>query len=196
MINLILRSHLSPGDVVALTAAVRNLHRAQPGRFVTDVRTSARELWEHNPHITPLDEADPSVRTIDCHYPLINRSNAAPYHFLHGYAQHLEEQLGVRIPLTEFRGDIHLSAEERGWMSRVEELGFRGRFWVVTAGGKYDFTAKWWNPAGYQAVVDHFRGKIQFVQCGEAWSASAAKPYTPKIPSGDEMMIAATDNVM
>ena len=35
------------------------------------------------------------------------------------------------------------------------------------AGGKYDFTAKWWNPSWYQAVVDHFRGRIQFVQCGE-----------------------------
>jgi len=35
------------------------------------------------------------------------------------------------------------------------------------AGGKYDFTAKWWNPAAYQQVVDHFRGRIQFVQCGE-----------------------------
>ena len=36
------------------------------------------------------------------------------------------------------------------------------------AGGKNDFTAKWWNPASYQAVVNYFRGKIQFVQCGEA----------------------------
>lgn len=38
----------------------------------------------------------------------------------------------------------------------------------IVAGGKYDFTAKWWNPACYQQVVDHFRGKIAFVQCGEA----------------------------
>ena len=37
----------------------------------------------------------------------------------------------------------------------------------MVAGGKYDFTAKWWNPAAYQAVVDHFRDRVQFVQCGE-----------------------------
>ena len=36
------------------------------------------------------------------------------------------------------------------------------------AGGKYDFTAKWWDPASFQAVVDHFRDRITFVQCGEA----------------------------
>ena len=35
------------------------------------------------------------------------------------------------------------------------------------AGGKYDYTAKWWNPTYYQQVVDHFKGKIVFVQCGE-----------------------------
>ena len=53
-------------------------------------------------------------------------------------------------------------------MSQVEETGYRGRFWVIMAGGKYDFTAKWWDPARYQQVVDHFRGKLLFVQCGEA----------------------------
>ena len=36
------------------------------------------------------------------------------------------------------------------------------------AAGKYDFTAKWWDPARFQEVVDHFAGRIQFVQCGEA----------------------------
>jgi len=80
----------------------------------------------------------------------------------------LEQKLGVRIPATEFKGDIHLAPQEKRWMSQVEELGFRGRFWIMMAGGKFDFTAKWWNPAWYQRVVDHFRGRIQFVQCGEA----------------------------
>lgn len=102
------------------------------------------------------------------HYPLIHQSNTAPYHFIHSYVQHLEQLLGLRIPVTEFKGDIHLSAEEKGWMSQVEETGFQGRFWIMMAGGKFDFTAKWWNPAHYQEVVDHFRGRIQFVQCGEA----------------------------
>ncbi|HEX3655324.1 MAG TPA: glycosyltransferase family 9 protein [Pirellulales bacterium] len=165
--KLILKSHLSPGDIVMLTAAVRELHTAYPGQFVTDVRTTAPELWEHNPFVTPLDSAEPGVEVIDLHYPLIDRSNQAPYHFIHGYVQHLENCLDVRLPLTAFKGDIHLSNDEKRWMSQVEELGFRGRFWILMAGGKYDFTAKWWNPANYQAVVDHFRGRIQFVQCGD-----------------------------
>ncbi|MDB5342080.1 MAG: ADP-heptose:LPS heptosyltransferase-like protein [Schlesneria sp.] len=166
--RLFLKCHLSPGDIVMLTAAVRDLHRAHPGKFVTAIETVARELWDHNPHISAFDAATASVRTIEMHYPLINQSNSAPYHFIHGFAQYLEQQLDIRIPLTEFRGDIHLAAIEKSWMSQVEETGFRGPFWIMMAGGKFDFTAKWWNPSFYQEVVDHFRGRIQFVQCGEA----------------------------
>jgi len=40
------------------------------------------------------------------------------------------------------------------------------RFWIVDAGGKKDFTTKHWDPARYQEVVDHFAGRILFVQCG------------------------------
>lgn len=166
--RLLLKCHLSPGDIVMLTAAIRDLHKAHPGKFVTAVETTAPELWEHNPYISKVDSATESVRTIDMHYPLINQSNTAPYHFIHGFAQYLEQQLNLRIPLSDFRGDLHLAPIEKTWMSQVEETGFRGPFWIMMAGGKFDFTAKWWNPAFFQQVVDHFRGRIQFVQCGEA----------------------------
>ena len=85
MRKLILRNFLSPGDIVMLTAAVRDLHAAHPGAFATDVRTSASALWENNPYLTPLGEGAPGVRTLDMHYPLIHRSNTSPYHFLHGF---------------------------------------------------------------------------------------------------------------
>src|SRR5689334_11517782 len=112
MRNLILRSFQSPGDVLMMTAAVRDLHAAHPGQFLTDVRTSADELWLHNPHRTPMKEGQSGVQTLDMHYPLIHQSNQRPYHFLHGYVHYLEEQLKVRIPVTRFQGDIHLTAEE------------------------------------------------------------------------------------
>ena len=168
--DLILTCELSPGDILMMTAAVRDLHLAHPGRFRTDVRTSAGAIWENNPYITPLDASDPSVRTIAMRYDLIHQSNQGAYHFIHGYVRHLEDELGVRIPLTKFQGDIHLSDQEKAWMNQVQEepIGWRGDFWIIVAGGKYDFTAKWWDPARYQQVVDHFRGRIQFVQCGEA----------------------------
>jgi ADP-heptose:LPS heptosyltransferase/SAM-dependent methyltransferase len=166
MRRLILRSFQSPGDVLMLTAAVRDLHAAAPGRFATDVRTACPALWENNPHLTPLREGEPGVELLDMHYPLVHQSNQRPYHFLHGYAQYLEDRLGLRVPVTRFKADVHLSARER--QDGPPAAGLPERFWVVVAGGKYDFTAKWWDPASFQKVVDHFRGRLAFVQAGEA----------------------------
>jgi hypothetical protein len=168
--KLILTCSLCPGDIVMLTAAVRDLHLAHPGKFLTDVRTTAGHLWENNPYVTPLADDDPEAEVVPMRYDLIHQSNEGAYHFIHGYARHLEDVLGVRVPVTRFCGDIHLSDEEKGWMSQVEEepIGWRGEFWILMAGGKYDYTAKWWDPGRYQQVVDHFAGRIRFVQCGEA----------------------------
>ena len=104
---------------------------------------------------------DVDVRLIDCHYPLIQQSNQAPYHFLQGYVAHLNELLDLEIGLTRYRGDIHVSPKEKSWMSQVHEaIGRDTPFWIIVAGGKFDYTIKWWEPRRYQKVVDHFAGKI------------------------------------
>lgn len=166
--KLVLRSFLSAGDIVMMTAAVRDLHRCYPRRFKTDVRTSCPDLWLNNPFITPSEESNPAVEVINCSYPLINQCDAKPYHCLHGYIDFLNKRLGLSIKPTAFHGDIHLSELEKSWYSQVHELTRKSiPFWVVVAGGKYDVTVKWWDTRRFQAVIDHFRGKIQFVQVGE-----------------------------
>jgi ADP-heptose:LPS heptosyltransferase len=164
----IFENWLSPGDVVMLTAAIRDLHRAYPGRFLTDVRTSCPALWEHNPHLTALQKERRDVRSMVCHYPLIHRCNAAPYHFIHGFIEYLNDELGLRIRPTEFRGDIYLSDEEKARPGPVEQaLGEPAPYWIVAAGGKYDYTIKWWHRRRWQEVVDHFKSRLLFVQVGE-----------------------------
>jgi ADP-heptose:LPS heptosyltransferase len=172
MRRLILRNFQSPGDIVMLTAAVRDLHLTYPGEFVTDVRTSCPELWESNPYLTSLREDDEGVEIVDCEYPLIHKSNDAPFHFIHGFIQDLNQQLGVAIQPTFFRGDVHIAPVEKTWYSRVEEIvGAAVPFWIVVAGGKYDFTIKWWEHERFQRVVDHFQNRILFVQVGESGHA-------------------------
>jgi ADP-heptose:LPS heptosyltransferase len=169
MTKLILRNYLSPGDIVMLTAAVRDLHRHYPRRFLTDVRTSCPELWDNNPYLVHLREDDPGVETIDCHYPLINRCSQTPYHCLHGFIEFLNDHLHLNIKPTAFKGDIYLSDLEKSWHSQVRELtGDETPFWVVVAGGKYDLTTKWWHTERYQEVIDFFQGRIQFVQVGKS----------------------------
>jgi len=121
-------------------------------------------LWEHNSHISKGIKG----KLIKVDYPLIHSSNEGQYHFIHGFRQFLEKELNVDIKPTKFKGDIHISEEEKGWMSQIEEMGIKNKFWIVNAGGKYDFTAKWWNPISFQKVIDKFKGKITFVQIGQS----------------------------
>jgi ADP-heptose:LPS heptosyltransferase len=163
----IFENYLSPGDVVMLTAAVRDLHRAYPGRFQTDVRTCCPALWEHNPWLTPIADDSAGNRLL-CHYPLIQRSNQEPYHFIHGFIEYLNAKLSLQIRPTAFCGDIHLSEEERALPSLVESnLGQERPYWIVAAGGKYDFTIKWWHRRRWQEVVDQLRDRVLFVQVGQ-----------------------------
>jgi ADP-heptose:LPS heptosyltransferase len=167
--RLILRNHQSPGDIVMLTAAVRDLHRTFPGQFLTDVRTSCGALWENNPHITALRDDDPAAELIECQYPLIHKSNQYPYHFIHGFIEDLSTRLGQRILPGPFKGSIFLAPQEKHWMSQVQEITHEPvPFWIIVAGGKADYTIKWWDSVRWQQVVDHFRGKILFAQVGEA----------------------------
>ncbi len=166
--RVILRNFQSPGDIVMLTAAVRDLHLSNPKRFKTDVRTPCPHLWENNPYITPIADEDPRAETIDCDYPLIHRSNTSPWHFIHGFHQFLRDKLKVSVEPTDFKGDIHISPTEKTWISQVQEVTQEEiPFWIVVAGGKLDYTIKWWDIHRFQRVVNHLRGRILFVQVGE-----------------------------
>ena len=138
------------------------------GNFSRTCGHLSRISWAHNPYITRLDENDAGVEVIDCHYPLINQSNTTPCHFLHGFPAYLNDLLGLRIRVTDFKGDIHIADEERLWFSELERTrGATAPFWLLVSGGKLDYTIKWWDHDRYQDVVDHFQGRIQFVQVGE-----------------------------
>ena len=85
--RVILRTHLSPGDICTLTAAIDSLHETCPGHFLTDVRTACDELFLHNPHVTRLSESN--AESFEMHYDLIHRCDSAPVSFLRGYCDDL-----------------------------------------------------------------------------------------------------------
>jgi len=166
--KVILRNFQSPGDILMLTAAVRDLHLGYPKQFVTDVRTPCPGLWENNPFISTLSDNDPEAELIECEYPLIHQSNQKPRHFLESFIDFLNRRLDLQIKISAFKGDIHISEKEKGWFSQIRELlGEDVPFWIIVAGGKHDYTIKWWDPVRFQEVVHHFQGKILFVQVGE-----------------------------
>jgi ADP-heptose:LPS heptosyltransferase len=174
--KLILRTNFALGDIVLMTAAVRDLHRCYPDAFITDVRSPCGDLWNYNPYLQHLDENDPAVETIEADPRLIDWANKVPYHALEAYIDNLNEQLGLHIRCTEFKGDIHLSPAEKRATPLIHSLtGVAIPYWLIFAGGRHEITIKWWDTDRYQKIVDHFRGKIQFVQAG------SAADYHPKL---------------
>jgi ADP-heptose:LPS heptosyltransferase len=158
----------SPGDLVVLSGALRDLHLSYPGRFQTDVRSHCPAIWLNNPYITQLSLEERGVRLVPCTYPLVNQSNDRPVHLLHGFVEELNRQLNLDIRVSALSGDVYLSDDEKASPSLVQELTGEDRpFWIIVAGGKFDFTVKWWHFRRWQAVVDHFRGKLLFAQIGE-----------------------------
>ena len=169
MRDFIFRCPLSLGDIVLLTAAVRDLQLHFPHSYRIDVRTCFPDLWKHNPYLTALGEYNPGVKVVDCVLPLINESHTAACHSIHGFLDFFNQYLGASIKPTAFQGDIHLSRWEKTRPSQVQDLaGTDLPIWLISAGGKYDCTIKWWEASRYQEVVDRFYGRIQFVQVGDA----------------------------
>lgn len=168
MINpraLILTNRLSPGDVLVMTAAVHSLHKAHPGKYLIGVDTSCPAIWEHNPDLaTPEKLVNAEVTMM--HYPLIDQCNQRPVHVLQGYVDFLAHALQVPITLAVNRPLIYLSEEEKGWMNQVHEwTGRTQKFWLLNAGNKKDYTAKYY--PWYQEVVDRLQSRITFVQVGK-----------------------------
>lgn len=167
-----LKYHICPGDVLVLTAAVRSLHAAWPGWFLTGVDTSSMEVWENNPDIATADqlEAAGGAEVVAVRDPVIDHPtlgcNQRAIHYLQAYCDFLAHSLQVPVPLAVNRPLLYLSEEEKGWRGQVEEAGYKGKFWLINSGVKRDFTTKQY--PWYQEVVNRLIGKIQFVQVGSA----------------------------
>ena len=177
--KLLLKNNQSPGDICMLAYAIKSLHESHPGKFVTGFRGTAREIFECNPYVTELDESDREVTVIKLEYPLIHRSNEYPYHFVHAFVRDLEIKLGIRIQLSEFQGFIPIGDEEKNWHSTVHEIrGDDPPYWVINAGHKQDYTAKQWEHARFQQVINRFPETV-FVQIG------AREHCHPKLEGGN-----------
>jgi hypothetical protein len=164
--KIIFRNWQSPGDLVMLLFAITSLHESHPGKFITDVDCGVKDIFEHNPLITPLDRADSDVEVVHAEYPSIHRSNTHSVRFVEAFGEYLSEKLGVPIKPTRFHSVLYITPEEQGWFSGVyEKLQKDVPYWVINAGHKYDYTAKAWSFARYQELVARFPD-VWFVQVG------------------------------
>ena len=101
-------------------------------------------------------------------YPLIHQSDQIPVHFMQGFTDWLTKELKIPVPLKVKKPFLYLSKDEKSWTNQIEEkTGYKGKFWLINAGTKPDYTVKGWGSFNYQQVVDELYGRIVFVQVGE-----------------------------
>ncbi len=154
----------SPGDIVCLTAAVRDLATAFPGRFAIHVGGACSELWKHNPHIAGTwgTRLPRNMLTMRVSYkPQLALANDMRLHFITAFHRAISDHLGLSIPVLQPHGDLHLSEEERA--SPLVE----GRYWVLVAGGKADIITKIWPREFSQRLVSLLACKgVSIVQAG------------------------------
>jgi ADP-heptose:LPS heptosyltransferase len=175
--KIVLIHNLCPGDVTVLTAALRDLHRANPGKFLTHICCPQPELFENNPYQSnfefnnklaqncwkedkPAEEND--IFYYRWNYPLVHQSHK-PGHFINTFADYLEEILLVKCSITEFKPDIYLSHKEKNWDNPY------GKYWILGTHGKFDCTSKWWVPNYWNEVCDYLISKkLNVVQIGSS----------------------------
>lgn len=173
--KILFRTNLPPGDIVVLTAAVRDFTAVYGYKYEVAIDCFYPDIWQNNPNVSNfnyrydgnqyVDDDGNKIESYNVFYPLVQESNERPYHFIHGYRKYLESIFG-EIPQGAFKGDIYLSEDEKNDESILDQLGIQSGFWIINAGGKFDMTAKWWDPARYREVVKRLSDRITFVQIG------------------------------
>lgn len=147
MERLLLRHQRAPGDIIVMTALIRDLATAFPDKYHIAVDTTFKELWNNNPYIKPMPDKK-GAKIVNLTYgEYIRKAATEKIHFITAFYKNLKTQTGIDVPMLYPYPDLHLSPEEQKPL-------IEGRYWVVVAGGKGDFTTKHWVYSRYQQVVD------------------------------------------
>ena len=164
--RLVVSNMQAPGDIIVLSAAIRDLHLAHPGLFAPEIWVSpgAEHVYWHNPNVSMIHGKTAKragAQFVRAGYSeAIKRSNQTKKHFMWGFIEDLNKKLKTRIKLTQFRPDIHMSEAEQ------QTRPFKDPYWVFLSGGKKDFRTKIWDQVYWQQVINATRDRVNWVQCG------------------------------
>lgn len=162
-------AHGGLGDVTALSGTLRDLHLAHP-HITVDLQAWNAALFEACPNVRtaifrsprPIykSKLGPAEFGIEVNTPEYGDGNT---HLQVLFTRKLEHLLGVQIPITKIGGDLRLTDAEKAWQApwRTDIP-----VCILNAGSKEDFQVKQCDPREIQKVVDHYAGRIQFVQVG------------------------------
>ena len=160
MQKVIIKDNGSPEQSVALTAAIRDLHRLCPGQFRVGVVSSHPDIWHGNPYLADLRADDPEVCWIELQEEKGSDSPIVPRHRILKAFDLLNDALGLRLVPTSPQGDLHLLPEEKP-AANVDSPGLP--CWLLHWEGIGRSSTTDWNPSYLREVVESLKGRVRIL---------------------------------
>lgn len=156
MKQVIFKQMQSPGDLLMLTAAIRDLHIHYPNYFETDIISCYPEVFYNNQYITHLPK-DKGIRIIDLNYgAYLHLYRKRGMHFIQCFHGIINDIMNLNIDLTVPKPHIDLKLYEKNKRMlyyKFEKYGLKKPYWLINAGIKNDIPLKQYPPSFYQFVV-------------------------------------------
>ena len=174
------------GDTVAMSALIRDLNLAYPGKYRISMAGSYSSYWRYFPYVYPLDpKLNAPVVQMEYDDGIRESVSGTKQHFVTFFHKKWKQRTGIEVPVLYPKGEIFLGPNK-------DEKFLDGRYWIVVAGGKLDMTAKWWLPSRFQGVVDTLaKYGINCVQAGAAFTRNV-HPVLNNV----KYMVGATDDII
>jgi ADP-heptose:LPS heptosyltransferase len=168
--KLALKCNLGLGDIVVLTAVIRELKQQYSFDLLPIVPIAYNTLLRNSPHFRQDIQFNTRLE-----YPDVLNCDmmAAGFYSFYQHKKHFvkyaldwfAEKLGLSLETESLHGEIFLTDQEK------QQRPIKSEYWVLVAGGKYDATVKFY--PHWQTVVDGLNTKIIQIQ--------NPKDYHPKL---------------
>lgn len=132
--KILMLNRLAPGDILVMTNAIRDLHKAYPGEYLVDVRTPCNEIFENNPYITKLQYDEAAYQKINSRFSrttqednnkLFRRIAAGEKELIREFLDQIGDVLVIDMhyPLIHESGVVghHFSQGHRSFLEQVLE---------------------------------------------------------------------------
>lgn len=144
----------SPGDLLMLTVAIRDLHLSYPDWFETDVISCYPEVFYNSKYVRQLPK-NREIKIIDLDYgPYLHKLRKKKLHFSDCFIYMLNEKLNLSIKKTSPYPHIELTQLEKNKRKFLDRFNLKKPYWLLNAGIKLDIPLKQYPPFLYQKVVN------------------------------------------
>lgn len=173
MRNILIKCKYSPGDLLMLSVAIRDLHLNYPNEFKTEVFSYYPEVFYNNRFITKLSDKDKPLLTIDLDYgSYLRELRDKDYHFSDCFIKMFNDIFDLKIKKFYSNPCIHLTDEEKNRDYIINKYGeiFNLPYWLITPGIKVDIPLKGYPPDKYQEIIILLNKQFKFnlVQVGHS----------------------------